>query len=470
MKTLLQFFSILFICSASVAQITFTPAIIDNAQPTANAANTITTGDFDGDGDIDLVGGAFQSDYFSIYFNDGSGNFLRNTIDNGATADGARFATTFDLDEDGDLDILATSSIANAYLWYENDGSGLFITNVIDSSTLSDEAYTIGAADFDDDGDMDIVGGANGGDALAIYTNDGSENFTLFAELSVGDNRTNGVRVAKVSDLDEDGDPDIVVAAFVGDTYSWYENDGSGIFTPHTIDDTPDADGATALDIGDLDGDGDLDIAAGSNNANQYLWYENDGSENFTANIIDNTSSYSIGPRGLSLVDLEQDGDLDILAAAVTSDAFAWYENDGNGNFTGAIISIDQTYSNGAFAITSADMDGDLVDDIVVAANISDAFSWFKTEGVIILGNDATALEGLAFYPNPVSEILRVVIPTSLEVTKISVYDNSGKLLWYTDENSNSEAQIDMSVFATGMYLIQVESSEGNISKKVIKQ
>ena len=78
---------------------------------------------------------------------------------------------------------------------------------------------------------MDVVGGANNGDKLVVYANDGSENFTLFAELSVGDNRTNGVRVAKVSDLDEDGDPDIVVAAFVGDTYSWYENDGSGIFT-----------------------------------------------------------------------------------------------------------------------------------------------------------------------------------------------------------------------------------------------
>ena len=119
MKTLIQLFSILLFGSGTFAQITFIPAIIDNAQPTANAANTVTTGDFDGDGDIDLVGGAFQSDYFSIYFNDGSGNFLRNTIDNGATADGARFATTFDLDEDGDLDVLAASSVADAYLWYE---------------------------------------------------------------------------------------------------------------------------------------------------------------------------------------------------------------------------------------------------------------------------------------------------------------------------------------------------------------
>ena len=470
MKTLLQFISILLLCSGTYAQITFIPAIIDNTQPTANAANTVTTGDFDGDGDIDLVGGAFQSDYFSIYFNDGSGNFLRNTIDSGATADGARFATSFDLDEDGDLDVLATSSVADAYLWYENDGSGLFIVHVIDSSPLSEEAYTIGAADFDDDGDMDVVGGANNGDKLVIYANDGSENFSLFAELSVGDNRTNGVRVAKVSDLDEDGDPDIVVAAFVGDTYSWYENDGSGIFTAHTIDDSPNADGATALDIGDLDGDGDQDIAAGSNNANQYLWYENDGNENFTAKIIDNTSSYSIGPRGLSLVDLEQDGDLDIITAAVTSDAFAWYENDGSGNFTGDIISTDLTYSNGAFAITSADMDGDLVDDIVVAANISDAFSWFKTEGVIILGNETGILESVAFYPNPVSDMLRIVIPATLEVNRISVYDQLGKLLWNTDGNVTREAVIDMSVFASGMYAVQIESSEGNSTKKVIKQ
>lgn len=456
--------------SVLLAQITFNPNIIDNAELTANAANTVTTGDFDGDGDIDVIGGAYQSDYFSIYRNDGNGNFTRSTIDNGATADGARFATTFDLDEDGDLDILATSSNADAYLWYENDGGGLFTPHVIDNSAFANEAYSIGAADFDNDGDMDIVGGANAGDALVVFANDGNENFLILTVLSVGDNRTNGVRVVKVADVNGDTDPDIVVAAFAGDTFSWYENDGNGVFTPHTIDDSVNADGATAVDVADLDGDGDMDIAAGSNSADQFLWYENDGNENFTTNIIDNISSYSIGPRGLSLVDLEQDGDMDIITAAITGDAFAWYENDGSGNFTGAVISVDPTYSNGAFAITSADIDGDMVADIVTAANISDAFSWFRTDGVIILEVGVNSLAEIKIYPNPAQEYINLQLPADLSDMEIRVFDNFGKILWEQNSDFTSLVRLDLSAYATGIYYIKISSAEGNITKKIIKK
>ncbi|KAA3621891.1 MAG: T9SS C-terminal target domain-containing protein [Flavobacterium sp.] len=470
MKHIITLAALFLSSSLLVAQITFSPNIIDNAEPTANAANTVTTGDFDGDGDIDVIGGAYQADHFSIYRNDGNGNFTRSTIDNGATADGARFATTFDLDEDGDLDILATSSNADAYLWYENDGGGLFTPHVIDNSALANEAYSIGAADFDNDGDMDIVGGANAGDALVVFANDGNENFLILNVLSVGDNRTNGVRVVKVADVDQDTNPDIVVAAFAGDTFSWYENDGNGVFTPHTIDDSVNADGATAIDVADLDGDGDMDIAAGSNSADQFLWYENDGSENFSTHIIDNTSSFTNGPRGLSLVDLEQDGDMDIITAAITGDAFAWYENDGSGVFTGAEISTDLTYSDGAFAVTSADIDGDLVEDIITAANIADAFSWFKTEGVIILEVGTNILEDVKVYPNPVYDQLNVKLPAGLSEVEILIFDNFGKMLWQYRSENQETLRMDMSQFATGIYYMKVSSSEGIITKKIIKK
>lgn len=470
MKTTLLSLMCLAISSQVIGQITFDPNLVDNTMQTANAANTVTVGDFDGDGDLDFVGGAFQADIFSIYSNDGSGSFTRSTIDNGATADGARFATTFDLDEDGDLDVLATSSTAGVYLWYENDGSGVFSVHMIDNSALANEAYAIAAADFDDDGDMDVVGGANAGDALAIFANDGNENFTVLNVLSVGDNRTNGVRVVKVADLDEDNDPDILVAAFSGDTYSWYENDGNAMFTPHTIDDSVDADGATAMDVADLDGDGDLDIAAGSNNANQFLWYENDGSENFTTRIIDNSSPYSIGPRGLSLVDLEQDGDMDIITAAVTADSFAWYENDGNGNFSGAIISNSPTYSNGAFAITSGDIDGDLVDDIIVAANISDAFSWFRTEGVIILDVETNPFDELKLYPNPASEILYIEIPFLDAEVDLQLFDNTGRLLFTKTYSDTRDMSLEVRGISPGAYLLKINGPQGSISKKIIKQ
>jgi len=470
MKTLLLSLAFLGLCTSGFCQITFTPNFIDNNQTTANAANSVTTADFDGDGDNDVVGASFQSDIFSLYRNDGSGNFTQETIDNSPTfANGARFVTSFDLDEDGDIDVLATASTSNVYLWFENNGLGVFTPNIIDGSALALEAYAIDAADFNNDGTMDIVGGANSGDALAVFSNDGSENFTLLTDLSANGNLVNDIRVVKAVDLNEDSFMDIVVAAFTGDTFSWFQGDGSGQFTPNIIDNTPNADGATGMQITDLDGDGDLDIAAASNNANQFLWYENDGSENFTAQIIDNTSPFTIGPRGIAIVDLEQDGDMDILGAAITGDAFTWYENDGSGGFTIDLISNDPTYANGAFAITAADVDGDLVDDIIVAANISDAFSWFKTEGVVVLSNPENFLSEIAVYPNPVNDKLTIDMGDSTRLDNFQISDVNGRIILKGDVSKLKHLEIDFQKITTGIYFLTAETDKGSFTKKVIK-
>tara|TARA_R110002072_G_scaffold14307_1_gene59571 strand:- start:5688 stop:7100 length:1413 start_codon:yes stop_codon:yes gene_type:complete len=469
MKTQLLYLFLFLFATTGISQISFSPNLIDNDQATSNAANSVTAADFDNDGDIDIVGAAFQSDIFSLYRNDGSGNFTQETIDNSPTfSDGARFVTSFDLDEDGDMDVLATASTADVYLWFENDGTGLFTPHIIDSSALANEAYAIDAADFNNDGTMDIVGGANAGDALAVFNNDGNENFTLLTNLSANANLTDGVRVVKAADLNEDGFMDIVVAAFSGDTFSWFEGDGQGSFTPHPIDSSVNADGATGIQIADFDNDGDLDIAAASNSANQFLWYENDGDENFTTNIIDNTSPFTVGPRGVAIVDLEQDGDMDILGAAITGDAFTWYENDGNGNFTLALISDDVTYANGAFAITAADVDGDQVDDIITAANISDAFSWFKTEGVI-LANLENFLSGVAVFPNPTTHKITVQVPADTHLQSMQIIDMQGKIVFLDNSEHSEYVNINLEELASGVYYLSAETNKGNFTKKVIK-
>jgi hypothetical protein len=453
---------------AVMSQISFTANIIDNNQATANAANSVTTADFDGDGDIDVVGAAFQADVFSLYRNDGNGNFSRETIDNSAASDGPRFVTSFDLDQDGDVDVLAAASTANNYLWFENDGSGTFSLHIIDNSPLSNEAYAIDAADFNLDGTMDIVGGANNGDALAVYSNDGSENFTLLIDLSAGGNGTNGVRAVQAVDLNDDTFMDILVAAFSGDTYIWFEGAGNGQFTPHVIDDSPDADGATGIDAADLDADGDLDIVGASNNADQYVWYENDGNENFSVHIIDNTSNLSIGPRGIAVVDLDNDGDIDVLGAAITGDAFAWYENDGTGNFITGTISVDPTYSNGAFAITTGDINGDQVEDIVTAANIADVFSWFETEGVVLSVSE-NILSVVKIYPIPVSKTLTIEVSENVIVLSIQFTNSQGRVIFEELTSKTGTFEIDVEKFASGIYFLSAETNRGKMTSKFIK-
>jgi len=467
LSTLLMSLGILGISYAQTSTVSFDPSIIDDNASTADAANTVTTGDFDQDGDVDVVGGAFLSDIYSLYTNDGAGNFTQSTIDNGPNADGARFVKAYDLDDDGDLDILACSSNANLSLWYENDGSANFSANIIDNTAFSDEAYAIDAGDLDGDGDMDVVIGANGGDSAVWLANDGNENFSLGSILDNSTDLSNGVRKVSVVDLDQDGDLDVVVAAFVVGVYSWFDNDGAGNFSSRLIDDSADAFGATAFEVADLDNDGDLDLAAGSNNANQYLWYENDGDENFSAIIIDNTTDYSIGPRGLTTSDLDQDGDIDIITAAITGDAFAWYENDGSAGFEGAVVSDDPTYANGAFAVVTSDIDGDTYEDLVVAANISDAFSWFKT--TVTLGIAELGEQNVSVYPVPVLDRVTVVLPKGLSNVDYSLV-NTGGLVVLEGVLENSRGVIDLSPLSSGVYVLKCKTSDGIFIKRLIKR
>ena len=313
------------------------------------------------------------------------------------------------------------------------------------------------------------MGGANSGDALAIFSNDGSENFLLFSDLSTGNAFTDGVRAVKAVDLDQDGDPDILVAANSGDTYSWFENDGSGVFTPHVIDNSTNANGASQIQAADLDGDGDLDVLGASNLGDVFLWFENDGSQNFTSHIIDN-SMFANGPRGLAVVDLEQDGDIDVLTATISGDVFAWYENDGAGNFTPALISNDQNYTSGAFAITAADIDNDLVDDIIVAANVADAFSWFKTEGVVILGADESNVGQFQLYPNPASEVIQFTLPNGVLISEITITDVSGKRIMDVSEAAINNQSIKTNKLSNGLYLISFVTDKGTVSKRFIKK
>ncbi|KGE86773.1 FG-GAP repeat domain-containing protein, partial [Phaeodactylibacter xiamenensis] len=73
-------------------------------------------------------------------------------------------------------------------------------------------------------------------------------------------------------------------------------------------------------------------------------WYENDGSGNFGAQQVITTSAN--GARSVYAMDLDGDGDADVLSASSNDDKIAWYENDGSGNF--GAQQVITTSANGA--------------------------------------------------------------------------------------------------------------------------
>lgn len=169
-------------------------------------------------------------------------------------------------------------------------------------------------------------------------------------------------------DIDKDGDPDLVTAAFDG--IDWWENNGSGNFSKHFIGSLQSAWGAHADDI---DGDGDIDILGCSPGVDEVAWYKNKGGENFTKVLIDGTG---LDPERVFTADLDDDGDIDILAPLWVDGALVWYENKGGNSFTKH--TLDGGVS-GAHSIYAADFNGDGKLDIVGAG--SSRTRWYENTG-----------------------------------------------------------------------------------------
>ena len=175
------------------------------------------------------------------------------------------------------------------------------------------------------------------------------------------------------TDLDNDGDPDVIGTTYWIDQINWWENDGSGNFTEHILDN--DIDGRSIY-AEDLDSDGDTDILLGSGSyMENVLWWENDGTGTFSKHIID--GSFGVC-WDIHSVDLDKDGDLDVLGAGSVGNRLAWWENNGSEIFTKHIII--ENYLT-PVSIHSADMDSDGDIDIVAGAYNAYDLSWWENNG-----------------------------------------------------------------------------------------
>ena len=345
------------------------------------------TTDLDDDGDLDVLSGVQNEDRISrvIWHEniDGRGNFgpqriIASNIERPVSVSAA------DLDNDGDPDVISASSVDNALAWYNNlDGVGTFGPQQEISPSLSDPR-SVYAADLDGDGDLDAVCASVGDDKIIWYENAGHIG-TFDAPKTItaaGDFDTGGLSVF-VTDLDDDGDQDILAASsgfypWADGKIAWYENlDGEGMFGPqHVI--TTSVEGPIDAYAADLDDDGDLDVLSASRGDNMIAWYENvDGAGNFSSQRVITTNA--LEAADVHAADLDGDGDLDVLSASTNNNTIAWYENlDGAGTF-GPLLVI-TTNASSAVSVETADLDGD--GDLDVISGDNGGVAWYEnTDG-----------------------------------------------------------------------------------------
>ena len=300
--------------------------------------------DIDSDGDLDIISASSGDNTIAWYENDGAANPSWTAADISTTADGARNVFVADIDSDGDLDIVSASHDDDTIAWYENDGNSdpSFTKNVI--STSADGARGVHIADIDSDGDLDIVSASRIDNKIAWYENDGAAN-PSWSTTTIATSAA-GARDIHIADMDNDGDLDIVSASSGDDTIAWYENDGAANPSWTATDIATTADGARDVYVSDLDNDGDLDIVSASTFDDTIAWYENDGAANPTWTATDISISAD-GASSVFIADMDSDGDLDIISASRFDDTIAWYENAGGNHFNSTKDSLENALNAG---------------------------------------------------------------------------------------------------------------------------
>lgn len=267
------------------------------------------------------------------------------------SASGCFWLVAYDLDDDGDKDLLVATLNAGIR-WYKNSGGSFSKINL---DTNFPDSWSIHAADFDGDGDKDIVACSGGSEdwtgpsEVAWWENDGSENFRKHTV----DTESSHPHAVYGADLDGDGDNDIAIAAWMDDKIIWLRNNGTGDFTRLTLDNSFSS--GHSLYAADMNLDGRADLLAGG--GSKTAWYRNNGGGSFTKNLVATGGAYSV-----YAADVNRDGSPDILRGRRDNFDVDWLQGPG---FT--IRLVESAWSE-AWSIVGADLDGDGDTDIVAPA------------------------------------------------------------------------------------------------------
>ncbi len=306
-------------------------------------------GDIDGDADPDIVPAL---GLLLPYVNDGSGRFtLGSRLSEQQMY--AKDVAAVDVDGDRDVDLLAAGEIRSRLLL--NDGQGRFADATVRAMPIIDIAHgVLGDLDGDGDGDAATTGSPP---SSGVWRNDGRGWFTQ---------TTSNIPYQgayPIVALDVDGDRDLDLLLISGTSPQLYLNDGSAGFTHGTAGRLPSL-RVNYVVAGDVDGDGDIDAVTSQLDYGPLTLLSNDGRGVFTARTL-----AAVPSRAMLLVDVDRDGDLDLLAGEYGR-RLRQFRNDGRGSFTEAVASTMPATTVWATEIAAGDIDGDGDQDLVIASGL----------------------------------------------------------------------------------------------------
>jgi hypothetical protein len=387
------------------------------------------------------------------YLNDGAGNYTYYQSGTtpgaymlGITPSGGNYASLWtDFDNDNDLDMFVSKCSGPPCELHRNDGNGVFtdISAQAQINVTPIQSWSSAIFDSENDGDMDVLIGSNGGVGHKFFRNNLDTSNSVeeaFSNITAGsgwdvDNTTNRDYIAY--DFDNDGFVDVM-----GSGNKIMFNQGNNVFAPIAY--TSMSVGA----VGDLNDDGFLDILNGSTvryavpNGNHWITVAMQGVQSNSNGIGARVTIY--GPWGIQIRDIR------------SGEGFG-YMSTLNAHFgIGAATTIDKVEIHWPSGTV----------DVIM--NPASDQKLFVVEGSMPLGVDHNSQAQFSLYPNPANEFLNIQFNESqTHIVSAQVFDLNGKTVLSTAVN---DQKVNVKSLSTGTYIILLQDAQGKrFSQKFLK-
>ena len=326
--------------------------------------------DLDNDGYKDLVAFHTQIVWYKNY---GSGNFgLPKDITPETFKPGA--FTLANINFDSNIDILVTNYNDKKIYLLKNDGDGTFdkYVKLVSFQTAINHIF---ARDIDGDGDKDFVTISSPDENIYVYKKTAPDFFMLTQTIPTYNKNVKNIYLLEI---DKDEYSDLLSVSYDDDVILWYQNDSMGSFIEEQKIISESINDLRDTYIADLNNDFYYDII-NLISKNKISWLRNENGKGFSPEL--NISIGDIDINYLVTVDLDNDNDIDILFSQDgLKGNIHWLKNDGNGSFDMQQFPIAKS-ENELCKILVVDLDDDGNKDIVADMCFEDDLIWFKNDG-----------------------------------------------------------------------------------------
>lgn len=324
-KTLLTLASLVTLATSTKAQFSFIPS---SYYSTGNTPYGIATADFNNDGKADLATANFagSSNNVSILLGNGIGVFAAAVNFGVGTGLNPISLTSADFNNDGNADLaIANYNSANIAVLIGN-GAGSFAAAV--NYTVGNNPRSISSADFNGDGKADLAVANFQDNNVSILLGSGTGSFGSVVNYGVGTNPTSLTK----GDYNSDGKTDLAVANYNGNTVSILLGSATGTFATaanYTV-----GAGLVSISSADFNGDGNTDLATVSASGSTVYILIGSSTGTFVSTV-----NYAVGTKPYSVIaaDLNGDGKADLASANETSNNVSVLLGSGTGTFAAAV-------------------------------------------------------------------------------------------------------------------------------------